>query len=164
MSAIGYTGWPPRLGVGSASGGRRRMQSRSSNCGVGARRTDITRPCSIAACGMGGPVMLGAAPLPPVVFAVYCADLGFAALEMHATGRNQRVGAIVWHPKARISQEPSALNLVSCDASGTVRCWSTERLVWPQNRRLVAFFGDRDSTLLPSTSFTSRACEARGVS
>lgn len=41
-------------------------------------------------------------------------------------GHNQRVGAIVWHPKARISQEPSALNLVSCDASGTVRCWSTE--------------------------------------
>lgn len=39
-------------------------------------------------------------------------------------GHQQRVGAVVWHPKAGIGQDASAVNLVSCDVLGKVQCWS----------------------------------------
>eukprot|EP00038_Savillea_parva_P010947 m.193997 g.193997 ORF g.193997 m.193997 type:complete len:523 (-) comp19094_c0_seq1:936-2504(-) len=41
-------------------------------------------------------------------------------------GHAQRVSCIAWHPQATLTQDPSALNLVSSDADGKVRCWNLE--------------------------------------
>ena len=41
-------------------------------------------------------------------------------------GHNERVGGIVFHPKATIGLEPSAMNMVSCSVDGTVQLWNLE--------------------------------------
>lgn len=42
-------------------------------------------------------------------------------------GHKERVGAIVWHPRACIGQGTGELNLASCAADGTVHMWDLER-------------------------------------
>ena len=44
-------------------------------------------------------------------------------------GHNERVGAIAFHPQATLTQSPSALNMASCAADGTVCLWDLERCV-----------------------------------
>ena len=37
-----------------------------------------------------------------------------------------QVSCVAWHPKAGLTQDPSAVNLMSSDADGVVKCWSAE--------------------------------------
>ena len=43
---------------------------------------------------------------------------------VHYQGATERIGNIVFHPYATLSQDPSVLNLASCDSSGLVHLWS----------------------------------------
>ena len=40
---------------------------------------------------------------------------------------NERAGSIVWHPQATISLSPTALNLASCAADGSISLWDLQR-------------------------------------
>jgi U4/U6 small nuclear ribonucleoprotein PRP4 len=42
-------------------------------------------------------------------------------------GHNERVGAIVFHPQATLSQSTTSLNMASCAADGTVCLWDLEQ-------------------------------------
>lgn len=38
-----------------------------------------------------------------------------------------RVGGLVWHPEATLSQSRETLNLASSDAEGSIALWSLDR-------------------------------------
>ena len=54
------------------------------------------------------------------------------------SGHNVNVGAIVFHPKATISLEDSAVNMASCSREGAVKLWNLVRLVMA-NIKMIFF-------------------------
>ena len=48
--------------------------------------------------------------------------------KMVLRGHQDRVGAVVFHPRATIDLSPTAVNLASCASDGSVCLWSLERL------------------------------------
>ena len=57
---------------------------------------------------------------------------------VYVSGHNVNVGAIVFHPKATISLEDSAVNMASCSREGAVKLWNLVRLVMA-NIKMIFF-------------------------
>lgn len=50
-------------------------------------------------------------------------------LKQTLKGHTCNVGAIIFHPKATISQEENICNMASCAADGSVKLWDFTKLV-----------------------------------
>lgn len=51
-------------------------------------------------------------------------------LKQTLVGHKHQIGAVVFHPKATLTQDEGACNMASCSADGAVKLWNFKRLVF----------------------------------